>query len=91
MTFSPVSASLMSGNVVATRMKKRRLQRTQLLSRNVNSRETIDSISRPTRRVRSSPARHPPEDHLERDEDGRAGDRGDERHAHGHGQRRVAR
>ena len=34
----------MSGNVVATRMKKRRLQRTQLLSRNVNSREKIDSI-----------------------------------------------
>ena len=55
MTFSPVSASLMSGNVVATRMKKRRLQRTQLLSRNVNSREMIDSM-RGRRTARSSPA-----------------------------------
>ena len=41
---SPVSASLMSGNVVATRMKNRTLQRIQLLRTNVNSREKIDSI-----------------------------------------------
>ena len=39
----PESASLIIGNVVATRTKNMKPRSAQLLRRNVNSRETIDS------------------------------------------------
>ena len=50
-----------------------RLRRTQLFRRNVNSRERIDSICGVAERS-VEPRGHPPEDELERDEDGRPGD-----------------